>query len=162
MIFGFARIYLCKRLAKSELKLANWKLGFQFSKMSADSLLIGFFFINQTSFCIIYLHNPILYIFPVIVNMNPSIFLHFEICVKIWWLFVIKQQTGDVCFSFWAKKTAVKANWPSTFATVSFLICIMPAAGLEPARSCLQQILSLPRLPFRHAGKSSGQTGQIV
>ena len=31
MIFGFARIYLCKRLAKSELKLANWKLGFQFS-----------------------------------------------------------------------------------------------------------------------------------
>ena len=28
----------------------------------------------------------------------------------------------------------------------------MPAAGLEPARSCLQQILSLPRLPFRHAG----------
>ena len=31
MIFWFARIYLCKRLAKSELKLANWKLGFQFS-----------------------------------------------------------------------------------------------------------------------------------
>ena len=28
----------------------------------------------------------------------------------------------------------------------------MPAAGLEPARSCPQQILSLPRLPFRHAG----------
>ena len=34
MIFGFARIYLCKRLAKSELKLANWKLGFQFSQMN--------------------------------------------------------------------------------------------------------------------------------
>lgn len=33
MIFGFARIYLCKRLAKSELKLANWKLGFQFSRI---------------------------------------------------------------------------------------------------------------------------------
>ena len=28
----------------------------------------------------------------------------------------------------------------------------MPAVGLEPTRSCLQQILSLPRLPFRHAG----------
>ena len=28
----------------------------------------------------------------------------------------------------------------------------MPAAGLEPARCCHQQILSLPRLPFRHAG----------
>ncbi len=24
--------------------------------------------------------------------------------------------------------------------------------GLEPTRSCLQQILSLPRLPFRHIG----------
>ena len=30
----------------------------------------------------------------------------------------------------------------------------MPAAGLEPARCCQQQILSLPRLPFRHAGAS--------
>ena len=29
---------------------------------------------------------------------------------------------------------------------------MMPAAGLEPARGCPQQILSLPRLPFRHAG----------
>ena len=28
----------------------------------------------------------------------------------------------------------------------------VPAVGLEPTRSCLQQILSLPRLPFRHAG----------
>ena len=28
----------------------------------------------------------------------------------------------------------------------------LPAAGLEPARGCPQQILSLPRLPFRHAG----------
>ena len=31
----------------------------------------------------------------------------------------------------------------------------MPAAGLEPARGCPQQILSLPRLPFRHAGASA-------
>ena len=29
----------------------------------------------------------------------------------------------------------------------------MPAMGLEPIRCCHQQILSLPRLPFRHAGK---------
>jgi hypothetical protein len=28
----------------------------------------------------------------------------------------------------------------------------MPAVGLEPTRRCRQQILSLPRLPFRHAG----------
>jgi hypothetical protein len=31
-------------------------------------------------------------------------------------------------------------------------IFLLPAAGLEPARGCPQQILSLPRLPFRHAG----------
>lgn len=31
---------------------------------------------------------------------------------------------------------------------------LLPAAGLEPARGCPQQILSLPRLPFRHAGFS--------
>ena len=30
---------------------------------------------------------------------------------------------------------------------------LMPAAGLEPARGCPQQILSLPRLPFRHTGR---------
>ena len=30
----------------------------------------------------------------------------------------------------------------------------MPAMGLEPIRGCPQQILSLPRLPFRHAGIS--------
>ena len=29
---------------------------------------------------------------------------------------------------------------------------ILPVAGLEPARCCQQQILSLPRLPFRHTG----------
>ena len=30
----------------------------------------------------------------------------------------------------------------------------MPAMGLEPIRGCPQQILSLPRLPFRHAGSN--------
>ena len=29
---------------------------------------------------------------------------------------------------------------------------LVPAVGLEPTRGCPQQILSLPRLPFRHAG----------
>ena len=29
---------------------------------------------------------------------------------------------------------------------------VVPQAGLEPARPCRQQILSLPRLPFRHWG----------
>ena len=29
---------------------------------------------------------------------------------------------------------------------------IVPAVGLEPTRPLGQQILSLPRLPFRHAG----------
>ena len=32
---------------------------------------------------------------------------------------------------------------------------VMPAAGLEPARGYPQQILSLHRLPFRHAGLPS-------
>ena len=30
---------------------------------------------------------------------------------------------------------------------------IVPAVGLEPTRPLGQQILSLPRLPFRHAGE---------
>ena len=33
----------------------------------------------------------------------------------------------------------------------------MPAVGLEPTRACAQQILSLHRLPFRHAGLSFEQ-----
>ena len=32
------------------------------------------------------------------------------------------------------------------------LFVFLPAVGLEPTRGCPQQILSLPRLPFRHAG----------
>ena len=31
---------------------------------------------------------------------------------------------------------------------------LMPVAGLEPARGCPRQILSLMRLPFRHTGVS--------
>ena len=29
---------------------------------------------------------------------------------------------------------------------------VVPLVGLEPTRPCGQQILSLPRLPFRHRG----------
>ena len=31
---------------------------------------------------------------------------------------------------------------------------LVPAAGLEPARTCVPQILSLLCLPFHHAGKN--------
>ena len=31
---------------------------------------------------------------------------------------------------------------------------LLPVAGLEPARGCPRQILSLMRLPFRHTGDS--------
>ena len=34
----------------------------------------------------------------------------------------------------------------------SKFLFLLPAAGLEPARAYTQQILSLHRLPFRHAG----------
>lgn len=34
--------------------------------------------------------------------------------------------------------------------------------GLEPTRSFLQQILSLPRLPFRHAGIQTLTTEVIL
>ena len=39
-----------------------------------------------------------------------------------------------------------KINLLSTAMTTQ--LYIMPAAGLEPARRCRQQILSLPRLPI--------------
>ena len=38
-----------------------------------------------------------------------------------------------------------------------FTCFLMPVVGLEPTRCCHQQILSLPRLPFRHAGVSFEQ-----
>jgi hypothetical protein len=34
------------------------------------------------------------------------------------------------------------------------LVFMVPEAGLEPARCCHRQILSLVRLPFRHSGIS--------
>ena len=30
---------------------------------------------------------------------------------------------------------------------------LVPGVGIEPTRPCGQQILSLPRLPFRHPGR---------
>lgn len=38
----------------------------------------------------------------------------------------------------------------------------LPAVGLEPTRGCPQQILSLPRLPFRHAGISLRNIKYII
>ena len=32
------------------------------------------------------------------------------------------------------------------------MLCLVPEAGLEPARPYGQEILSLQRLPFRHSG----------
>ena len=37
---------------------------------------------------------------------------------------------------------------------------LVPQAGLEPARPCGQQILSLSRLPFRHWGQAAGTWGK--
>ena len=37
----------------------------------------------------------------------------------------------------------------------------MPAVGLEPTRGYPQQILSLHRLPFRHAGILSCTSGDV-
>ena len=39
---------------------------------------------------------------------------------------------------------------------------LLPAMGLEPIRGCPQQILSLPRLPFRHAGVCHFLTTKII
>ena len=39
------------------------------------------------------------------------------------------------------------------------ILRLLPAMGLEPIRCCHQQILSLPRLPFRHAGKANTHNG---
>ena len=38
----------------------------------------------------------------------------------------------------------------------------MPVAGLEPALCCHKQILSLPRLPFRHTGSLLSQPIYII
>lgn len=42
------------------------------------------------------------------------------------------------------------------------ILRLMPAMGLEPIRCCHQQILSLPRLPFRHAGIQTLTTEFII
>lgn len=49
------------------------------------------------------------------------------------------------------KAPPVKLPMESSFSVV-------PEAGLEPARSCPRQILSLMRLPFRHSGPGADGT----
>ncbi len=51
---------------------------------------------------------------------------------------------------FLLKRKALKSLHNKRFRTLP--LPRMPAAGLEPARGCPRQILSLMRLPFRHAG----------
>ena len=43
-------------------------------------------------------------------------------------------------------------NKKSTIPKGMMPISLVPEAGLEPARCCHRQILSLVRLPFRHSG----------
>ena len=54
-------------------------------------------------------------------------------------------------FLHFFKKSVTKQLFENR-KTLDFSRVLLPAAGLEPARGCPQQILSLPRLPFRHAG----------
>ena len=51
------------------------------------------------------------------------------------------------------RRTAVK--WPIICHKAPYpsLLEVVPAEGLEPPLPCENQILSLARLPFRHAGK---------
>lgn len=50
---------------------------------------------------------------------------------------------------FLLKRKALKSLHNKRFRTLP--LPRMPAAGLEPARGCPRQILSLMRLPFRHS-----------
>ena len=50
----------------------------------------------------------------------------------------------------WKKYEKGAVHRKFSLRTAPFLV--VPAAGLEPARGCPRQILSLMRLPFRHAG----------
>lgn len=54
------------------------------------------------------------------------------------------RETGNrfTAFMLWKSKTSLQAGF------------VVPEAGLEPARCCHRQILSLVRLPFRHSGIS--------
>ena len=50
---------------------------------------------------------------------------------------------SDIFHAFWGTRKNQPANK---------LVFMVPEAGLEPARCCHRQILSLVRLPFRHSG----------
>lgn len=45
-----------------------------------------------------------------------------------------------------------KKKTPSGKSQTVSILSMVPEAGLEPARCCHRQILSLVRLPFRHSG----------
>lgn len=49
----------------------------------------------------------------------------------------------------WSQKHTIKKR-QNLF---DFVAIVVPGVGIEPTRPCGQQILSLPRLPFRHPGR---------
>ena len=59
-------------------------------------------------------------------------------------------RSGDPCVSSRSRGT-MPCSWAGR---VERWTVVVPQAGLEPARPCGQQILSLSRLPFRHWGQS--------
>ena len=63
--------------------------------------------------------------------------------------------THDTAAFAFRTKDILKIRSRPRLETGSDYHYLMPAAGLEPARGCPQQILSLHRLPFRHAGLST-------
>ncbi len=54
--------------------------------------------------------------------------------------------------SWWFYYLLLKKEKRMRVIHILFIEKVMPAVGLEPTRGCPQQILSLPRLPFRHTG----------
>ena len=63
--------------------------------------------------------------------------------------------TRTICMTKFITKNPCKYHYLQGFS-------LMPAVGLEPTRCCQQQILSLPRLPFRHAGISYEHIDTII
>ena len=82
---------------------------------------------------------------------NDSILFHFYLLSSRHWAF------------YWAYRIMLQGRlFPiknpqgtrkiNAFRVFLGIFNLLPAMGLEPIRGCPQQILSLPRLPFRHAG----------
>ena len=84
---------------------------------------------------------------------------NYEICIKsnfaqknkpIYNRFILHNTCTGISFPVYSVLAIMSCEIFSE--TLDFTNFLMPAVGLEPTRCCHQQILSLPRLPFRHAG----------